>query len=180
MFIRWIARIVAVLNSNQRPIEVGAAVATALLLALMPSGNLLWIALFLVGFFVRLNLGIELLFLAIFGLLAPLADAAVDSVGYWFLTLPGLQGLFTALYGVPLVPFTRFNNSMVAGGLLLGVAAWVPFCLLGMQGVILYRRRLHPKIANSRIVRAIKTSPLFSRLSQAVGRVRSVYGAAHS
>ncbi len=179
MFIRWIARIIAVLNSNQRPVEVGAAVATALLLALMPSGNLLWIVIFLVSFLVRMNLGIELAFLAIFGLLAPLLDQVVDAVGYWFLTLPGLRGLFTALYAVPLLPFTRFNNSMVAGGLLLGIAAWVPFCLLGMRGVILYRRHVHPRIANSKLVKAIKRSPLVSRLSQAVGRVRSVYGVAH-
>ncbi|WP_455381954.1 TIGR03546 family protein [Salinispira pacifica] len=180
MFIRWIARIIAVLNSNQRPVEVGAAVATALLLALMPSGNLLWIVLFLLTFFVRLNLGIELAFLAIFGLLAPLLDRVIDQVGFWFLTLPGLHGFFTALYGVPILPFTRFNNSMVMGGLLIGLAAWAPVCLLAMRGVILYRRYLHPRIANSRLVRAIKSSPLFTRVSQAVGRVRSVYGAAHS
>ncbi|HUX13515.1 MAG TPA: TIGR03546 family protein [Spirochaetia bacterium] len=180
MFIRWIARIIAVLNSNRRPIEVGAAVACAFLLALMPSGNLLWIILFLLTFFLRLNLGIEMVFLAVFGLLAPLVDRPVDAVGYWFLTIPGLQGLFTALYAVPLAPFTRFNNSMVAGGLLLGLAAWIPVCLLAMQGVVLYRRHVHPRIVNSKLVRAIKSSPLVSRLSLAVGRVRGMYGAAGS
>ena len=42
----------------------------ALLLALIPSGNLLWFCLFVLTFFLKINLGAELLFLALFALSA--------------------------------------------------------------------------------------------------------------
>ncbi len=175
--IRLVARLIAVLHSNRRPVEIGAAVASALLLALMPSGNLLWIFLFLISFFIRLNLGMELLFLALFSLAVPAADRLLDGVGYWVLTRPGLTPVFSALYAVPFLQFFRFNNSMVMGGFLIGLAAWIPVCLLAIRGVYIYRKHLHPRIVNSRIVKAIRSAPLIKRFSGAVARVRSAYPA---
>jgi uncharacterized protein (TIGR03546 family) len=74
MLVTWIARIIASLNANQRPGEIAAGAAMGLLLALVPTGNLLWVALFVLTAFLKLNLGIELLVLVVLRPFAPLAD----------------------------------------------------------------------------------------------------------
>ena len=53
MFIKKIARLIVALNSNVSRGQIAAGMATGLLLALVPSGNLLWIALFFVSFILR-------------------------------------------------------------------------------------------------------------------------------
>jgi len=81
MFVKWIATLIVAVNANSRAGEVAAGVSIALLLALIPSGNLLWFCLFLVTFFLKINLGAELLFLALFKLLAPLTDGLLHRLG---------------------------------------------------------------------------------------------------
>ncbi len=63
-------------------------------------------------------------------------DHVVDSLGLKLLREPALANLWTQLYNAPLVPWTRFNNSMVLG------AAALSFILLPVWfGVGLSLRR---------------------------------------
>ena len=171
MLVKFIARVVVALNANSRPGEIAFGAALGLLLALIPGGNLLWAALFLTTFFLKINLAAELLFLALFRLLAPLADGLLDRLGGIVLGLPWLQGPLTTLYNLPLLPYTRFNNTVVMGGLLAGLALLVPVFFLVRALVVLYRRKLRDRIAESRLGRAIRRVPLFAAVGRAVERL---------
>ena len=175
MFVKWIAALIVAVNANNRAGEVAAGISFALLLALIPSGNLLWIALFLITFLLKVNLAGELLFLALFKLPAPLSDGLLHRLGAWVLSQPFLQDPFTAAYNLPLLPLSRFNNTIVMGGLTAGLLLWVPVFLLFRQLVILYRRRLRDKIAGSRLVKALGRVPLVATVGNAVRRIGGVY-----
>jgi uncharacterized protein (TIGR03546 family) len=175
MIVTWIARIIASLNANQRPGEIAAGAAMGFLLAFMPAGNLLWIALFVLTVFLKLNLGIELLVLLLLRPLAPLADPLLHQVGEAILTSVGLEALFTTLYNLPLLPFTRFNNTVVMGALAAGVALWVPVFLLARVLVRVYRKHIHPRLAESRIVKAIQRIPIVSRVLSVSRRLQRIY-----
>jgi uncharacterized protein (TIGR03546 family) len=175
MIVTWIARIIASLNANQRPGEIAAGAAMGVLLALMPAGNLLWIAIFVLTVFLKLNLGIELLVLLLLRPLAPLADPLLHQVGAAILTSVGLEALFTTLYNLPLLPFTRFNNTVVMGALAAGVALWVPVFLLARVLVRVYRKHIHPRLAESRIVKAIQRIPIVSRVLSVSRRLQRIY-----
>jgi uncharacterized protein (TIGR03546 family) len=177
MFVKWVATLIVAVNANNRAGEVTAGVSFALLLALIPSGNLLWFFLFLITFFLKIHLGAELLFLALFKLLAPLTDSLLHRLGLVVLNQPFLAGLFTGAYNLPLVPLSRFNNTVVMGGLVAGIVLWVPVFLLFRRLVVLYRRRLRDRIANSRLVKALRRVPLIATIGNAV---RKVGGAAMS
>jgi uncharacterized protein (TIGR03546 family) len=164
MVINWIAKLIAGLIANRRPGEVAAGVAFGLLLALIPPGNLLWPVLLVVTFFLKLNLGAELAALGIFRLIVPLADPLLDEIGYRIITSEALYPVLARLYDVPLVPFTRFNNTIVMGGLAAGVVLWL-------------RTHLQPRIAESRIVKAFTRIPLVSKFAQALRRFRGAYAA---
>ncbi|MFA7567741.1 MAG: TIGR03546 family protein [Alkalispirochaeta sp.] len=175
MLITWIARIIAALNANRRPGEIAAAVATGVLLALMPAGNLLWIGIFTATLFLKLNFGMELLVIAILKGIVPLADPALHSLGAAVLTNERLYPLFTALYNVPIVPFTRFNNTVVAGGFVAGVVLWIPLFFLSRLLVVVYRKKVHPRIANSKLVKAFQRIPFVSRITRLARKFQRVY-----
>jgi uncharacterized protein (TIGR03546 family) len=177
MLVKWIATLIVAINANNRAGEVAAGVSFALLLALVPSGNLLWFCLFVIPFFLKINLAGELLFLALFKLLAPLTDGLLHRLGLVVLGQPLLSDLFTAAYNLPLLPLSRFNNTVVMGGLVAGIALWVPVFLLFRWLVVLYRRGLRDRIAGSRLVKALRRVPLIATIGNAV---RKIGGAAMS
>lgn len=177
MLITWIAKVVASLNANRRAGEIGAGVSMGLLLALMPAGNLLWLLIFVVTVFLKLNLGMELLVLAILKPIVPLADPWLHGLGLSLLTAEPLFGFFTSLYNLPLLPFTRFNNTVVMGGLLAGVVLWIPVFFLSLLLVRVYRKKIHPRLAESKIVKAFQRVPIVSKLITITKRFQRIYAA---
>ena len=95
MILGPIAKIVAGLYSNRRPGEVGAAVATAVLLTIIPGGNLLWFMLLFVVFLVRINHAVTLVLLALLAPLSSLLDPLLHGIGHAVLTHPSLAHPFT-------------------------------------------------------------------------------------
>ncbi|MBP7095232.1 MAG: TIGR03546 family protein [Spirochaetia bacterium] len=168
MFIKKIARLIVALNSNVSRGQIAAGMATGLLLALVPSGNLLWIALFFVSFMTKANYGMTMLVMGVGKLLAPLLARPLDALGASLLGMPFLRGLFERLYDLPILPLTRFNNTLVMGGLALGLALWLPLFFGARALIHAYREKLAPKIAGSKLVKALFKIPLAQKLAGAV------------
>jgi uncharacterized protein (TIGR03546 family) len=177
MIVAWIASLIGSLNANRKPFEVAGGMAFGLLLAMLPAGNLLWIALFILTLFLKINLAIMLLFLALFSLVIPLADPLFHRLGIAVLTHPGLYDFFARLYNVALVPFTRFNDSVVMGSLISGVVLFVPALILFRALVIRYRTTWQPKLAENKVVKSIARIPIVSKLSSGIRHFTRVYGA---
>ncbi len=175
MIVRLVARLLALLNSNRRAVEIGAAVALGLWLALVPTTNLLFVALAVLVFLVKVNLGVAILSFAVLSLLVPLADPALDLLGYRILTTPAMQPFFRSAYELPVGVLTRFNDTLVAGGFVTGAFLFVPVTGLAILLVRLYRRYVHARIADSKLVRAIKATPFAQRVGAAIGRLHRVW-----
>jgi uncharacterized protein (TIGR03546 family) len=174
-----IVKLVRVLNSNQKIGEVAGGVAFGFLLACIPSMNLLWFVLLLIAFLVKVNFAAVLVFLALFKLVVPLADPALHLLGAAVLTFNPLEGFFTLLYNLAVVPFTRFNNTLVMGGLLTGIFLWIPLFLLFKQLVSLYRSKIRDRIKNSKFAKWFAKLPLISgliRIFAKAGSIRSSLG----
>lgn len=160
MPIKLIARALTALNSNAKREQVAAGMACGVLLALVPAGNLVWLAIFALTLFVRLHYGMQMLTLAVCKLLVPLAAPALDALGWSILHVEALGGFFTALYGAPLAPLTRFNNTLVMGGLVAGLALWLPLFFAFRALIAAYRQRLAPRITGSRLYKSFMKIPL--------------------
>ena len=150
---------------------MAAGGAFGLMLALIPAGNLLWVLLFILTFFVKLNLSVELVFLGVFRLIAPLFDGLLHQIGLAVLNLPVLEGLFTSLYNIPILPFTRFNNTVVMGGVVAGIVLWLPMFILIRVLIKVYRKSFRDRIAESRLVKSLGKIPLVATLAKAVRTV---------
>ena len=171
--IKPIAKLIVAMNGNLSKRQIAAGFAWGLLLGLVPVGNALWIVLFVISFFFKTHRASKLLVMAILkaasGFLMPLVDMA----GWEVLHVEALQPVFTELYNMPFVPFTKFYNTLVAGGLTCGVVLWLPVFLLIFMLVPLYRNNVAPKIRNNKLVVSIKKAPLISKLANAIAAVSS-------
>ena len=67
--------------------------------------------------------------------------------------------------GMPVFPFTRFNNTLVMGSLLLAAALCAPLFRGVMRLVASYSEGYQEKVQNWKLIRILKGSSLFRFLS---------------
>jgi uncharacterized protein (TIGR03546 family) len=163
-----IAKLIVALNGNLKKSQIAAGFSWGVLLGLIPAGNVFWIFFFVISFFFKHHHASKVLMLAIIKLLINLINPALDSVGWAFLHIDSLQPVLTTLYNMPFVPFTKFNNTLVAGGLVGGIALFIPVFFLIFFLIPLYRTKLVPKIQNARLITKFKKLPLISALGDAI------------
>jgi uncharacterized protein (TIGR03546 family) len=169
--IKVVAKLAVALNSNVSKTQVAAGIAWGMLLGLVPPGNFFWIIVFLVSFFFTVHHGLKLACMALFILIAGICAPLIDTLGWEILHLEPLQPLLTTMYNMPFVPFTRFNNTLVAGGLAAGIALWLPLFVLMLPVIALYRNTLAPKIRKSKVFMTIAKFPLFALVDKAINKM---------
>ncbi|MEL3904601.1 MAG: TIGR03546 family protein [Treponemataceae bacterium] len=145
--IQYVFSFFSSLNRNAHPGDIAHGVALGLILAILPKNNLLWPALFAFSIFVRMNKGAFFLSFIFFGFITPFWDVTIERLGFWVLSQPNMQSIYTTLDKIPFVGLTKFYNTMVAGGLLLGLILYVPVYIAVRLLVRLYRTKLQPKFA---------------------------------
>jgi uncharacterized protein (TIGR03546 family) len=166
--IKAAVKLLVALNGNVKKSQVAAGFAWGLLLGLVPAGNFFWIVLLLISFFFSHNHGGKLFAMALIKLFAPVIAPAVDIVGWQVLHIDALQPLFITMFNMPFVPFTKFNNTLVAGGLVAGAALWLPAFFLFIVLIPLYRNHLSPKIRNLKVIKVIGKLPFLSMIDKAI------------
>jgi uncharacterized protein (TIGR03546 family) len=168
--IKAIAKLIAALNGNTGKDQIAAGFSWGLLLALIPLGNFFWIVLFVLSFIFRHHHGSKVLVMAILKLFTPLLyPLLIDPIGWQLLHIEALMRFYTTLYNTPFVLFTRFNNTLVTGGLATGLVLFVPFFFLVRFLVPRYRNTLLPKIVSSKLFQAISKLRVVAKLIHLVG-----------
>ncbi|RLD30544.1 MAG: DUF2062 domain-containing protein [Bacteroidetes bacterium] len=169
--ISFIAKLLVALNSNSRPGELASGIAFGLLLALVPAGNLLWLAIFIIVFFIKHNIAALLLSMGLFRIFISVFDPFLDLIGGRFLGIQAFHSFFTNLYNIPLFSYSNFNNTIVMGGFLLGLILWVPVFILFTKLIKIYRKKIAPKVANSKFVKFLKKVPIVSKISTSIQKL---------
>jgi uncharacterized protein (TIGR03546 family) len=105
---------------------------------------------------------VEIVFIAVFDLIALFFDIILDKIGYAILTIPNLEDFFTVLFNSPFFYFTRYYNTIVMGGLLMGIILCFPVYFLAKYLVDKYRDRIRERIAHNKIIRTIMKQPVIS------------------
>lgn len=95
-------------------------------IGLVPKGNITAIVLGIVLAASRANLGVAAATILTFSFVSPYFDPASHSVGTYLLSHPSLLNVWTELYNTPVMPWTAFNNSVVLGSFVIGVALVYP------------------------------------------------------
>jgi len=158
--LKSIGNLIMALNGNLKKSQIAAGVAWGVLLGLVPLSNPFGIVLFICSFFFTHNHGAKIFGMAIVKILSMMILPALDVLGWQILNIDSLQPLFTTMYNMPFVPFTKFNNTLVMGGLAAGIVLWLPVFVLFMVLIPLYRNHLAPKIRESKFVKKLAETPI--------------------
>ncbi len=154
--LRLLKDLFAALHGGSDPRHLAAGFALGAALGLIPKGNLFAALFFLLFFALRLNKGMALLSATLFTPLGYWADGLAHPLGLALLGAPALRGAWTALYDLPIIPLTRFNNTVVLGNLVLGLALYAPLYFLCLRLIAWYNATWAARVEQLRLVKALK------------------------
>ncbi len=127
------------LNSDTGTNQLAAGLALGLVIGFSPFLSIQTFFFFFLVFIFRIQMGAAFLAAFFFKFTAFLLDPVTDIVGRKVLESESLRPLFIQMYNMPLVPLTRFNNSIVMGSAVVGFVLAVPAFFLFKYLVIKYR-----------------------------------------
>ena len=150
------------LNSDTGTNQLASGLALGIVLGFSPFFSLQTLLVLLLIFFFRIQMGAAFLSAFFFKLIAYLIDPATDILGRKILESASLRDLFISLYNMPILPLTRFNNSIVMGSAIVGFIAAVPGFFIFKKLVLQYRIRVVERFRQSKIWKAWAGTKLYN------------------
>jgi uncharacterized protein (TIGR03546 family) len=146
---------VKALVDQDTPRQLALGFALGMLCGLVPKGNLIAIVLMLIICGSKVNLGTATLGAFLFSWVGLLADPLAHEIGLWLLTHESLQAFWTGLYNMPIVPWTRFNNTIVLGSLVVGLLMLYPVYRLSKSRFAVWQPKWAERIRKFRIAQIL-------------------------
>ncbi len=174
--ISLIVKLLKGLNDNSHPGEIAHAASCGILLGFLPKDNLLWYIVFILFLFLRINKGALFLMILVGSALALFLDPLFDTIGYAILTIEAIAPFIALFLNIPLMAYTKINNSVVFGSLLFSIIVYAPVYLLARGFVIVWRKKIAAKIANNKIVKGFMKLPIISTIYKAYSKVEAIRG----
>lgn len=149
------------LNSDTGTNQIASGIACGLILGFAPFLSLQTLMVLALLFFFRIQIGAATLSAFFFSFVAYLLDPVAHSIGSAVLETEGLRPLFTELYNMPLIPLTRFYNSIVMGSAVIGFALF-PFVFVGSRVLITkYRQNVVARFRQTKLWKAMQATSLY-------------------
>lgn len=161
LILKQIFQLIKLLNSETGTNQIAAGIAAGFILGMSPALSLQSLVLFLFIIIFRIQFGACMLAAFFFKFVAYLLDPAFHSVGASVLEMAGMRDLFITLYNMPLIPLTRFNNSVVMGSGIVGFLL-APIIFIASKIMIQkYRVKVLAKFQETKLWKAVKATSLY-------------------
>jgi uncharacterized protein (TIGR03546 family) len=153
--------LIQLLNSDTATNQIAAGIACGLILGFAPVFSLQTILVFVLLFFFRIQIGAAFLAAFFFKFIAWMLDPVSNRLGMAILETEALQPLFTDLYNMPIVPLTRFYNSIVMGAGALSLLLAIPVFFLAKILVIKYRMTVLARFEQTKAWKVVKATKFY-------------------
>ena len=151
LLLKQLFNFLKLLNSETGTNQIAAGFSIGLILGFSPFLSLQTLIVLILLMTFRIQIGAAFLSAFVFKFVAFLLDPICDSLGRWILENETLRPLFVDLYNMPLVPLTRFNNSIIMGSGLLGFILFIPAYFIFLALVRQYRITVVARIKGTKI-----------------------------
>ncbi len=149
------------LNSDTGTNQLATGLEAGLILGFAPFFSLqTFLVIFCVLIF-RVQLGAAFLSAFFFKFIAYAADPAADILGRRVLESESFRSLFTILYQMPIVPLTRFNNSIVMGSLIVSMILVGPAFFIFKILISKYRVHIVARFKQSKFWKLFSTTKIY-------------------
>ncbi len=162
LILKQIFAFLKLLNSETGQHSLAAGVACGFILGMTPMLSLQSLFVFLCLFMFRIQMGAAFVTAFFFAFVAWLLDPVFHSIGGMVLETESLQGLFTSAYNLPLVPLTRFNNSIVMGSAVLTILLSPVVYIASLYVILKYREIIVARFKETKFWKAVKATSLYN------------------
>lgn len=161
LILKQIFAFIKLLNSDTGTTSLAAGMTCGFILGMTPVLSLHSLLIFILLFFFRIQVGAALLMAFFFKFVAFLLDPLFHVAGSAVLEMTSLESLFTTLYNMPIIPYTRFNNSIVMGSAVITFAL-SPFVFIISRKLILkYRETVVARFQETKLWKAVKATGFY-------------------
>lgn len=161
LVLKQIFGLLKVLNSDTGENQIAAGVACGLILGFAPALSLQTLLVFIIIFIFRVQAGAAFTSAFFFAMVAYIFDPMFDQVGQVILEMESLKPLYTTMYNMPIVPFTKFYNSVVMGAGVVAIAMFPVIFVLTKILVKKYRLKVVAKFEKTKFWKAIKATSFY-------------------
>jgi len=147
------------LRGGDSSASLAAGVTIGMLVGLIPADSLLVVLLAMLAMATRTNLFVAACSTILFSWIGAAGDSLLHQVGALVLTHPSLQSSLLWASEAPILPWTRFNNTIACGGMVLGLCLAYPVFYLSQSAIARFGPVLHRKLIAYRIYRALAAIP---------------------
>lgn len=161
MLLKQIFNLLKLLNSENGTTAIAIGTVCGMILGFAPGLSLQTLLVFVCVFFFRIQIGAAFGTAVFFKMLAYPLDPVFHSVGTRVLEMESLRPLFVSLYNMPIIPLTRFNNSVTMGAGVVSIALAVPMFFLAKLLIAKYRETVVARFKNTNLWRAMQATSLY-------------------
>ncbi len=159
--LKQIFNLFKMLNSETGTYQIASGMALGFALGMSPFLSLQGLLIILIIVIFRVQFGAATLSAFFFAFIAYLLDPLFHVVGDEILHAASLQNLWTDLYNMPLVPLTRFNNTVVMGSGVVGLVLFIPLFFLFKKLIEKYRLTFVARFKDTKIWKSFQLTSFY-------------------
>ncbi len=161
LLLKQIFSLLKLLNSETGTNQIAMGISLGMVLGFLPLFSLQTIVLLFIVFFFRVQIGAFLVSSFFFAMPAYFFDSIFDQVGRMILESTFVNSFFTVLYNMPIIPYSRFNSSIVMGAFIVSMLI-APFVFIFSRILIIkYREQVVNRFKDTKIYKMIKATSLY-------------------
>ncbi len=161
LLIKQLIGLIKLLHSDTGQNQIASGLAFGIFLGFAPFLSLQTFLVLFIVFIFRVQLGAAFLSAFFFKFVAFLLDPVADILGRSVLENSGLRGIWSTMYNVPLLPMTRFNNSIVMGSFLISLVLCPLLFFVFRKTIIKYRRDIVQRVEATKFWKAFKATKFY-------------------
>lgn len=172
-WLRIFADLINIFKAGASPTQMGAGFALGFMIGLTPGWPIHVIVLVLLVLILNVNLSMVIFASFIAAGIGWLVDPQLDLLGAYILQEPSLNAFWTTLYNTPFASLTHFNNTVIMGAFVAGLALILPLFFLVYLIVKKFGQPIGRWIKKTRLGKLVLGSKIYSVYSR-VRRVKVI------
>lgn len=162
LILKQIFAFLKMLNSDTGHNQLASGLACGIILGFAPFLSLQTLLVLALVFVFRIQMGAAFLAAFFFKFIAFALDPLADKLGQGVLETEGLRPLFVEMYNMPLVPLTRFNNSIVMGSAVISLVLAIPAFFVFRTMILKYRVHVVDRFKTTKLWKAFAATKLYN------------------
>jgi len=161
LLLKQFFQLIKLLHSETGSHQIAWGIALGFVLGMTPSFSLQTVLVFLILIFFRVQMGAAFVAAFFFKFVAYLMDPVFHVLGSSVLENKSLKPLFTYFYNAPIIPWTRFYNSIVMGSGVLSLLLTPFLFLISLWFIKKYRKSIYQNFKQSKTLIAFKATTIY-------------------